>query len=519
MRFAKVVESVPTLHALKRIASAHVVDYAHLSAEQLSANILRVMNQYTHPEEAQAALDRALYLDPELSHRVLADIIIRDVLLNEYGHLLPVEELEEAVVECEQGVLNESNELTLKDMAGRTDTEHYNALSLYRFVLEVAWEHRDTKSVDEANLLRRLREKLSLTRREHRLLEAQLGKYPKDHNELHTRADINDEVKELERLGLVFEVRDDADQDFVVIPQEIVSVIKNVLGVEIRRPGYKELLQYKAVRSKAYLREMLDKSGVPVSPYATLSQLQQRAMETTPPSVVLGGHSPKDGLNNEDLYEWCSDLGLPVRGKKAERIDRLIEHYNQLQVRIREEKDDREVWYHFYQALASRDLDTLRQQHIIDKDGDVEKYFEQATNYLFENKLNHTPLRQAGTEHSDGLLSFRDRYVMWDNKSSQTPEHLKEHIRQFDSYMDRADKGVPIFLVIAPDFTPESEALALQYTADNLGRSIALVPADELKELAELWANDDNKRRSDPFPLGLFARPGTFRLDVVKASL
>ena len=520
MKFANVVESISTVYALKRIASAHVVDYGRLGEEDLRANILRTMNQYTHPQEVESALDQALHLNPELDHRVLAELIITDVLLNEYGHLLPSDELSQKVLETEQAILNESNEKTLGDLAGgKKGSPYYDNLALYQFVLSVAWEHRDTKSVDEANLLRRLRQKLTITRREHRLLEAMLGKYPKDHNDIHTKTEIHEAVKQLERLGLIFEVRDEEGKDFVVIPEEIVGVIKNLLGVEIRKPAYRELVQYKAVRRKAYLRQALKKSGIPCSPHAKRTDLQERVIETVPPSVLLGGHSPRDGLNNDDLREWCSDLGLQVTGKKAERIERIIGHYDQLQVKLHEEKDEREIWYHFFAELATRDAETLRNQHIIDKDLDIEHCFEEATSYLFDTKLNHTPLRQAGTKHPDGLLSFRDNYIMWDNKSCEGPVRLKDHMRQFDEYMDRSEKPVPVFLVIAPDFDETSDALALEYTARNIGRNICLIRAEELKEIAELWASEENDRRSDPFPLGLFARAGRFSLQSVRASL
>jgi hypothetical protein len=298
-----------------------------------------------------------------------------------------------------------------------------------------------------------------------------------------------------------------------------VGVIKDLLGVEIRKPAYRELVHYKAVRRKAYLRQTLKKCGIPYSPHARRTDLQERVIETVPPSVLLGGHSPRDGLNNDDLREWCSDLGLQVTGKKAERIERIIRHYDQLQVKLRKEKDEREVWYHFFAVLAKRDAETLRNQHIIDKDLDIEHCFEEATSYLFDTKLNHTPLRQAGTKHPDGLLSFRDNYIMWDNKSCERPVHLKDHLRQFDEYMDRSEKPVPVFLVIAPDFDENSDALALEYTARNIGRNICLIRAKELKEIAELWASEDNTRRSDPFPLGLFARAGRFSLESVRASL
>jgi len=483
-------------------------------------NDLRTKNQYTHPESIEKSLTAALHNDEDINHRVLSELILLDVLLNEYGHLLPLEELGEKILQKEQDILNESNERDLKDLSGgREDTQQYSDLSLYDFVLHVAWENRDTKSIDEANLLRKLRKRLLITSNEHRILEAKMGKYPKDHNELHTKNEIWETLRSLEQLGLVFKVRDEANVDFAVIPQEIVEPMKKILGLEMRRPGYMQLLRYRAVRKKAYLQEMLEKSGVAYSSPATLGDLQQRVADTLRPSVLLGGHSPKDGLNNEDLYQWCSDLGLAVTGRKDQRIQRIIEHYNQLQAPPPVGEDRRKVWYDFYHELACRERDALRAQHIIEKDSDIDRYFEEATSYLFENKLNQTPLRQAGTEHSDGLLSFRDTYVMWDNKSSESPVNLKSHMRQFDSYMDGADKPVPIFLVVGPCFTAESETVAVQYTADNIGRNISLIQADELKEVAELWSREDNKRRSEPFPLGLFALPGRFDIDKIRPSL
>lgn len=76
--------------------------------------------------------------------------------------------------------------------------------------------------------------------------------------------------------------------------------------------------------------------------------------------------------------------------------------------------------------------------------------------------------------------------------------------------MENANKPVPIFLVIAPDFTEDSEKVAFNYTAENINRNIVLINAKELKELAEEWASPDNKKHDEPFPLGLLARSGRF---------
>ena len=101
---------------------------------------------------------------------------------------------------------------------------------------------------------------------------------------------------------------------------------------------------------------------------------------------------------------------------------------------------------------------------------------------------------------------------MWDNKSKESPGfvNLKEHIKQFHEYMEKSDKQVPIFLVVAPGFTEESELIAVRYTSDNLGRNIVLITAEELKCLAEQWSCKENKRHDEPFPLGLLAKVGRF---------
>lgn len=243
----------------------------------------------------------------------------------------------------------------------------------------------------------------------------------------------------------------------------------------------------------------------------------EKVVRNIQPSVLIGGVTSRDGLDNESLHKWCSELELPVSGTKQERINRIIIYYDNLRQTVSKTEDEREKWYEMYESLAFRDYSLLRVHNVITKDIEVEKYFEEATKYLFDYKLNHTPLKQIGSNHPDGLLSFKDMYVMWDNKSKEPPGlvNLKDHINQFHEYMENVDKTVPVFLVIAPDFTDESEIVAFQYTSENLGRNIVLITASELKSLAEEWSCKDNKRHDEPFPLGLLARAGRFNKKLV----
>ena len=76
--------------------------------------------------------------------------------------------------------------------------------------------------------------------------------------------------------------------------------------------------------------------------------------------------------------------------------------------------------------------------------------------------------------------------------------------------MNDADKPVPIFLVIGPSFTPESEAEAIRYHANHFDRNIGLITAQELRSLADEWSSEDNKKSEEPFPLGMLAGTGRF---------
>ena len=286
--------------------------------------------------------------------------------------------------------------------------------------------------------------------------------------------------------------------------------MREILKIELRLDSYRALMEYRPLRRKAHLVSVLERSGVEYNPSDTVDLLVDRVIEYVSPSQAVSSVSPRYGLNNEQLGAWCRELNETVSGTMDERLRRVISHFDRLRPRIEKEVDERANWYDYFEQLAAREYDTLRSQHVIDKDLEIETEFEQATEYLFDDKLKHTPLHQAGTNHPDGLLSLGSNYVMWDNKSKESPVSLKDHIRQFDSYMNNADKPVPIFLVIGPSFTPESDSEAVRYHAQHFDRNISLITAQELKSLAEEWSSEENKRREEPFPLGMLAATGRF---------
>ena len=170
MKFDETVESIRTATDLRRIAGAHVVDHRQLSDEELRAAIIKVRDQYLIEKTVRAELENAMYGDVRMDYRVLSQVILTDVLLNQYDFSLPRAETEERTIAFEQSVLNRSNEIEILDLAcGNEDSQRYRDIQLYYFVLGVAWERDDTKSPDEVNLLRKLRDRLGISELDHRL--------------------------------------------------------------------------------------------------------------------------------------------------------------------------------------------------------------------------------------------------------------------------------------------------------------------------------------------------------------
>ncbi len=269
-------------------------------------------------------------------------------------------------------------------------------------------------------------------------------------------------------------------------------------------------MTYKPLRRKSHLADVLTRSGVEFNQSDTVDLLVNRILNYVPAPRAIGNTSPRYGLSNDQLATWCRELNEIMSGTMDDRIRRIVLHFDRSRPQVEQEADERTQWYDFYEELAARDYETLRSHHIVERDLEIESKFEEATEYLFSDKLKHRPLQQAGTNHPDGLLSLGSNYLMWDNKSKEGPVNLRDHIRQFDSYLDQADKPVPVFLVIGPSFTEQSEYEALRYHAQHFDRNITLITADELKLLAEEWSAPQNKSREEPFPLGMLAATGRF---------
>lgn len=259
MRFEDAVERIGPLRRLRRVASAHVVDHRQLSDDELRAALVKVRPQYLHRETVWDRLQHVLYFDDDNDRRVLSRLILRDVLLEEFGHELPSQTVEEKVIDKEQEIVNQANEIEISHLAaGNKQSKRFQDFELYNFVLSVAWENEESKSADEINLLRKLRNHMRISDVDHRFLEAKLGKFPRTQNQLHTRQDIGEARRNLQANGLLFTIRREDNVDVDVIPDELGEVIRAYFGCELRTESYRALFEHRPLRRKDHLTAVLE---------------------------------------------------------------------------------------------------------------------------------------------------------------------------------------------------------------------------------------------------------------------
>ena len=510
MDFNSFVDQIPNITIAKRIASAYVADYRRLDLDEIKVFLKKTANQYTSYDNIAERLEE-IKLDSNRSARIIAPIFLRDYLLNQDDYISLNKDTDSAVLSYEKSIVDESNNFD--------ESKISKDFALFKHMLDAAWSHNDDISVDEKNLLETLRIYLSISNREFHMLEAKSGRFPMFGNELHTYNDIEDARKLLQSKGLIVSVKNSDGFMCDMIPDDIAKCIRKYYNIEIKVYGYEKLVDYVIKKTKKqYLIDIVNKAAafsqkanieIPNNP--TISELKDVILKSVQPSNLIGGFSPRDGLDIGVISAWCGDLGLSVSGNKSCLIERLLEYYDSLRRIEVKTEDVREKLMAFYNELANRDLKSLRANGIIDKDLQCEHLFEDATNYIFEKMLLNKPLTLTGTEHPDGKLSFKDKYIMWDNKSKESQVNLTDHIQQFGRYIAASDKDVAVFMVIAPDFTPQSVQECVDFSLNN-DTQILLITANELKMVADNWIK---KHSGESFNLGYFKQNGRFDIKLL----
>lgn len=150
-------------------------------------------------------------------------MILKTILLDSDDFMMSQIETENEVLQYEQNIIRESDQ----DLISNSNDINNN-FHLFRFLLEVAWDNNDGISIDEKNLLEKVRIRLNISDYEYNIIEAGIGRYPKIDNDMHSVKEINKTRTTLQRLGLLNSIRDANGVDYDTIPEEIVKTLRKL---------------------------------------------------------------------------------------------------------------------------------------------------------------------------------------------------------------------------------------------------------------------------------------------------
>lgn len=470
MKISEAVEHMTKFY-LHRVIESFTRDFPKHEDEESRHTIVRNSHELADPARVQAVLGHEeLY-----SEQVLASTIL-EALINRQEYRAHLEDIVLEVQALERGVIEEA-----------ADPEAFKheddwSLEILRAVLEVALED-EALVPDELSLIRRLREKLGIRDKTKRLLLAQLNHFPRTGNRVHSHSEVNEALNDLQRRGIVFHCNR-LDKGRYVLPEEMVEPVKDALGIQMTRRGWEKLLSHLPGKN---MEAILKQADLPRG--GTKEEKSERIRRAgIQPTEAL------DALSSGDLYHLLRSLpGAKVTGGKEERSKRILAYFDQMVYKdVPAEATDDEIYYQYLTELAGRKREILLANSVIRKDQDMNRAFEQGTEYLFREKLGLELVDQDGSEHSDGcvVVPGREYVLMWDNKSKEgTYNFPPSHLKQFKRYIRECAERVGCFLIITAEVTAEAEKNAARLKADSgADTDVALITAEDLRWVAEEWS-------------------------------
>ena len=471
---------------------------------------LQLLNNIDHLSKPETIEDRISdYLkeskDPYQKSMLISFILTTLLSCNEYQA-----ELDEIIKQ-----ITKTERQFIKKSYNPDNFKHISItnLEIMKAILEAAFED-DSISEDELHLIEKVRSKLSIHRRDLYLIQGLLGNFPQKGNTIHSPEAILTGLNDLQKCGIIFYCNKLIGQPYV-IPLELIPGVKNYLGIELVDEKFCDLLDTFSLPELRIISDFLEIKG---------AGLKDEIIDR----IVATGVKPSEVLllfDNTAITEMCRQLPeVKVSGKIEEKIQRVINYYDQLlNITVDKAKDKEEIYYSFYEQLANLDMPNLMGKKIVKNEKDAANAFELATTYLFEKKLNYPTKKQKGTDHSDGCLEFENgEFMLWDNKALMSEKYffMNAHITQFKRYIRDAKvhgRRVNCFMVVVPDYEDSAslQAEKLKYESGS-DTDVSLITASTLKWLAEEWSKEFKEKKIN---LQVFNKTGLISKSELKARL
>ena len=97
MKIEKVIDNIGTVHELKRLASAYVIDYRNLTDGEIREAFKKTSPQYYYQENVRKVLDEC-FLSSNRNLRILSSLIVEKVMLQKDGFMCPRRETDDAII-------------------------------------------------------------------------------------------------------------------------------------------------------------------------------------------------------------------------------------------------------------------------------------------------------------------------------------------------------------------------------------------------------------------------------------
>ena len=498
MKIADVLPEL-TIQPLRRFADAW--DVSAIKSDRRDVFEQAILGEVSRIDTEEAVLRRLGTFEREIEYarRTNAEMLLRRIL-----------DVPDYVIadECEliKGAVD-ADAAFFQYAQRNVSTRHLDqrSIDIYQAILEVAWENK--VSFDEYQLIERLRRKLNIAQRDHRVMEVRVV-----HTSPIGAPEAEQALRDLTYHGFVCRFKR-GGQTRVVVPEEIALRLRGIDGISLQSGAYKNLAAKIPIN---VIKETLEQANQPA---VSLKKdfLVERLIDGDVPPATLLEHLGNDAL--DELFSNFPDQKRPAM--RAVKIRHLISHFDRFASKpVEPTPDPDKIYYDFLDELASRQYDVLRAAGVIERDQNVDRAFERGVRYAFSNLLGHPPMEFTGVAHADGgVVGKKGRVVLWDCKSSLEPYALTDKkSAQFLLYVAKEDPNVVSpFLVFSGEFTSDSAARALALKARcRPGTEIALMTAADLKWLAGKWDKEYPDKR---LPLDVLAHTGLLNGGILEMGL
>jgi hypothetical protein len=500
MKIADVLPEL-TIQPLRRFADAW--DVSTIKSDKRDVFEQAILGEASRIGTEEAVLQRLAAFEREIDyvHRTNAEMLLRRIL-----------DVPDYVIadECEliKGAVD-ADAAFFEYARGNASTRHLDqrSIDIYQSVLEVAWENK--VSFDEYQLIERLRRKLNIARRDHRVMEIKVVRTSPIGPQEAEQA-----LRDLSYHGFVCRFKRGGHTQ-AVLPEEIALRLRGIYGISLQSSAYRNLAAKLPI---AVIRETLQQANQPAVSLKKEFLVERLIDGDVPPATLL------EHLDNDALDELLANFPdeKPPPTMRAVKIRHLISHFDRFAsgpVVPPPDGPDR-IYYDHLVELASRQYDVLRARNVIERDQNVDRAFERGVRYAFSRLLGHLAKQFTGSSHADGgVVAKKGRMVLWDCKSSLEPYALTEvKCAQFLNYVHKeAPNVVCPFLVFSGEFTGDSQARALELkTKCPPGTEIALMTAADLKWLADKWNKEYPDKR---LPLDVLAHSGLLNSEILQLRL